>query len=64
MKLTTYIEQIGDAEAAKRFGVKLRTVQSWRRGERRPRPTQIPAIIEGSDGKVTVSGIYGVDQAA
>lgn len=58
MDLPAYIEQLGDEEAAKRFNVPIRTVASWRRGERKPRPKQAEKIISDSGGKVTFEGIY------
>lgn len=58
LTLCQYIVEVGDQAAVKAFGVKLRTVQSWRRGERVPRPSQVPRIIAGSGGRVGPSGIY------
>lgn len=57
MELKTYIEQVGDAKAAKLFGVKTRTVMSWRLGDRTPRPKQAKVIVAKSP--VTMNGIYG-----
>lgn len=58
MNLKTYIQAIGDEEAAERFGVKPRTTRSWRLGERQPRPSQVPQIIAGSNGRLTWESIY------
>jgi len=58
MDLSSYIEQLGDEEAAKRFGVKKRTVASWRRRERKPRPKQVPKIIKAAKGELSYEGIY------
>ena len=48
--------EVGDAAAAKRFGVAKRTAQSWRLGERTPRPEQAAVIVKKSP--VTFEGIY------
>lgn len=61
MKLSTFIEEIGDEVAAELFKVKVRTVASWRRKERIPRPRQAQVIIAASEGKVDMHGIYGDD---
>lgn len=57
MDLKTFIEQVGDEKAAKLFGVKPRTVMSWRLGNRTPRPKQAKVIVAKSP--VTMNGIYG-----
>lgn len=57
MRLPDYIEQIGVAKFAKAFGIKRRTVESWKRMERRPRPEQAQRIVEKTP--VTMEGIYG-----
>ena len=61
MRLSDYITQHGDSECSKRFGVKERTVASWRRGERTPRPAQARKIISGSGGDVSMSDIYAAE---
>lgn len=61
--LSKFIEEIGDEAASKAFGVKLRTVQSWRRGERLPRPRQVARIVAGSGGRVGLAGIYGAAES-
>jgi len=38
--LPVFIETVGDAEAARLFGVAERTAASWRRRERYPRAPQ------------------------
>lgn len=58
MKLIDYIKETGDAKCAKLFGVKVRTVRSWRLGERFPRPAQAQVIVKKSP--VTHEGIYGL----
>jgi DNA-binding transcriptional regulator YdaS (Cro superfamily) len=58
MDLKTYLKQMGDSEAARLFGVKPRTILSWRRGERRPRPSQAARIVEVTQGEVSYEGIY------
>jgi len=46
-----------DAEIAEQIGVRPRTVQSWRLGERYPRPEQAREIIARLP--VTMDDIYG-----
>lgn len=58
MKFKTYIQQHGDEKCAQIFNVKPRTVASWRRGERYPRPEQARNIVEKTFGEVTLSDIY------
>lgn len=57
MRLPDYIKQVGVAKFARAFGVKKRTVESWKRMERRPRAEQAQAIVEKTP--VTMEGIYG-----
>lgn len=57
MNLVEFLTTIGDAEAARLFGVKVRTVQSWRLRDRIPRPQQAAIIV--SKSPVTYEGIYG-----
>lgn len=60
--LSGFIAEIGDEAAAALFDVKLRTVASWRRGERFPRRDQALRIVDRSKshphGPVTFAGIY------
>lgn len=58
MELAVFIQQQSDDVAAALFGVKKRTVSSWRRLERVPVPSQSLNIIEKSEGKVDWEGIY------
>lgn len=57
LSLPEYIQQVGDEAASILFGVKRRTVESWRRKERHPRPEQARLIVKKSP--VTMEGIYG-----
>ena len=57
MRLPDYITQVGASRFAKQFKVKKRTVDSWRRMERRPRPEKAQEIVEKTP--VTMEGIYG-----
>lgn len=57
MRLPDYIEQVGAERFAKQFKVKRRTVESWKRMERRPRPEKAQEIVEKTP--VTMEGIYG-----
>lgn len=59
MTLTDLLIELGDSAAAELFGVKVRTIQSWRRGERYPRPEQAWVIVARSEGRVDYAGIYG-----
>lgn len=56
MRLADYIKQLGDDKAAALWGVKRRTVESWRLGARTPRPEQAEIIVRTSP--VTYEGIY------
>jgi len=58
MTLIEYIRREGDLSCAVLFGVKLRTIGSWRRRERQPRPTQARRIVEATGGAVTMAEIY------
>jgi len=57
MNLKQYLEKLGDAKAAKKFGIKERTIRSWREGDRTPRPEHARLIVSLSP--VTMKGIYG-----
>lgn len=62
MRLTEYIEQNGDEAVHRQLRgrirkLKVRTVKSWRLGDRRPRPKAAKAIVELTP--VTYEGIYG-----
>ena len=57
MRLPDYIEQIGVKRFAQQFKVKPRTVESWKRMERRPRAEKAQEIVEKTP--VTMEGIYG-----
>ena len=63
MELKEFIAAIGDDQAAQLFGVSIRTTQSWRLGDRLPRPTQANTIVTKTathpKGPVTFAGIYG-----
>lgn len=59
LSLPDFIARLGDEKAAELFGVKLRTVQSWRRRERMPRAEQARRIICAADGEVSYAGIFG-----
>ena len=58
MDLPTYIEAHGDEAAAQLFGVKVRTVASWRRGERWPHPNKAREIETATKGRVSFSEIF------
>lgn len=56
--LPEFIAQVGDEAASELFGVKVRTVQSWRRRERLPRPDQANAMVQASSGQLSLESIY------
>ena len=58
MTLPDYIRQIGEAKAATVFGVKQRTVKSWREGARQPRPLQAAKIEDITHGIVSFRECY------
>lgn len=58
--LPQLIAEIGDAEFAALHSIPVRTVQSWRRRERLPRPEQARAIVRLANGRISFDGIYGV----
>lgn len=58
MELAVFIQKHTDEVAAQLFGVKKRTVSSWRRLERAPAPSQSLKIIEKTEGKIDWEGIY------
>jgi len=58
MNLSSYIEKLGDEKAAKLFGVKERTVASWRRGERIPAPKTAKKIVRVAKGDLTLDDVY------
>lgn len=60
MTLPAFIASVGDRKAAELFRVPMRTIQSWRRGERRPRPAMAQAIVGKTGGRVSLEGIYAV----
>ena len=57
MKLPDYIHTVGIERFAKQFKVKPRTVRSWIRMERYPRPAKAQEIVEKTP--VTMQDIYG-----
>lgn len=58
MTLPDFIAEVGDQKAAELFRAPVRTVQSWRRGERRPRPDMARVIVSKTGGVVSFAGIY------
>ena len=56
--LREYIESKGDQAAADLFGVPVRTVMSWRLGDRMPRPKTAQLIVERTEGEVSMNDIY------
>ena len=64
MNLPEFLRELGDERAADAIGVKARTVGSWRRGERMPRPAHARCIILLSDGRLDFSSIYSGEKSA
>ncbi len=60
MKFSEYIKKLGDEVCAQRWGVKARTVASWRRGERFPRPKQAGEIVRKEEGALSIQDIFGI----
>lgn len=58
LTLPQFIESVGDEAAARLFEAELRTVQSWRRRERLPRPEKAQRMVALSDGRLTMESIY------
>ncbi len=58
MEFRDYLKTLGDERAAELFGVKPRTVRSWRFGERAPRLRQARTIVERTQGAITLAEIY------
>jgi len=58
MTLSQYIKKTGDAQCAKLFSVKERTVASWRRGENYPRANKAQEIVILTKGEVTLNDIF------
>jgi hypothetical protein len=58
MTLSEFIHEKGDAQCSALFGVPVRTVAAWRRGECLPTRNQIVRLIEASDGALDANGIY------
>ena len=60
LSLPQFIESIGDEAAAQLFDAELRTVPSWRRRERLPRPEKAQRMVVAAEGQLTLDSIYGV----
>lgn len=58
MKLSEYIEMVGDSVAADMFGVTERAAMSWRRLERSPRPEKAREIAKVTKNKVSFSDCF------
>lgn len=58
MTLTDYIAERGDACCAELFAVRLRTVRSWRYGERCPSPAAAAQIERLTGGEVTFAECF------
>lgn len=56
--LSEYIAERGDESCARLWGVKPRTVMSWRLGQRQPRPKQAAVILAKSRGELSYESIY------
>jgi hypothetical protein len=59
MKLREYLTAIGDAQAAKLFGISERAARSYRYGVRTPKPATARQIVRRSKGALSMQDIYG-----
>lgn len=59
MSLQKYLADIGDAVAAKRFGITERAARSYRSGQRKPKPKVALKMVKKSGGALTLASIYG-----
>ena len=64
ISLPEFIADVGDEASAELFGVKLRTIQSWRRRERIPRPDQAQAMVLVAGGRLSLESIYVLPESA
>lgn len=62
MTFQEHLEQLGDAVAAKRYGITERAARSYRTGMRKPRPAVAFKIAKKSLGELTLAIIYGEKQ--
>lgn len=53
----------GDSTVAKMLNVKPRTIQSWRLGDRKPKPHQALALVEMSKGHLKWGDIYKIERS-
>lgn len=64
MRLNEYLSSRGDDVVAGLVGVTVRTVASWRYGERIPRPHHARKLVETSDGCLTLADVYASSEQA
>jgi transposase len=57
--LQTYIQTLGNKEAAKIFKCSAATCKSWRYGHRQPSIRQAHKIIRATKGRINYEVIYG-----
>lgn len=60
MLLRDYIIKHGVAHCAEKFGVKERTVNAYKRGERMPKHDIALCIVDATDNVVTYAECYGL----
>lgn len=58
MTLIEYIVEVGDEVAARVLNAEERTIASWRRGERTPRPKKAFEIEKTLKGRVSFADCY------
>lgn len=58
MKLTKYIEEIGDKEFSKLTGATPSQSKTWRLGTRRPKVEMAFVIVKKTKGKVELKDIF------
>jgi transcriptional regulator with XRE-family HTH domain len=58
VSLSEFIREKGDAVVAEALGVTARTTADWRRGQRRPHPKYIKALLAIGGGALTLDSLY------
>lgn len=61
--LQSYLETIGDEAAMTLFKVSKRRIQSWKYGQRLPRPEKALEMVEATGGKLSFEAIYAKPEA-
>jgi len=59
--LEQYILKYGDSAASQNLAITERSAAAYRRGERRPRPKDIPKLINLSRGELSFASFFAGD---